>query len=115
MNFKMKLKNSIFLNLIKTVLSTGLIIFALSACDNGGGGGGGGDDDDTTRPELVLIEVTPADTTTPSDIIRQFSATGTYTDSSTQDITDSVTWSSSDSSRSYNKQRERQQGARKQC
>jgi trimeric autotransporter adhesin len=50
------------------------------------------------NPALVSIAVTPA---TPSILvngIQQFTATGTYSDSSQQDITGTVTWSSSDTS-----------------
>jgi uncharacterized protein YjdB len=50
----------------------------------------------TVSPALVSIAVTP---TGPSILVngtQQFTATGTYTDSSHQDITGNVTWSSSD-------------------
>jgi len=46
--------------------------------------------------ELVSIAVTPVDPTIPFGPTQQFTATGTYTDGSTEDITSSVTWSSSD-------------------
>ncbi len=49
----------------------------------------------TPGPTLVSIAVTPA---TPSILIgatQQFTATGTYSDSSTQNITSTVTWTSS--------------------
>lgn len=42
--------------------------------------------------ELTSIEVTPIHSTLPLGLTRQFTATGTYSDQSTQDITDSVTW-----------------------
>ncbi|MEA3223278.1 MAG: Ig-like domain-containing protein, partial [Thermodesulfobacteriota bacterium] len=49
-----------------------------------------------TAAVLESIEVTPADSEIPLGNAQQFTATGTYSDSSTQDITTSVTWSSSD-------------------
>ena len=45
---------------------------------------------------LASIAVTPADTTIPKGTTQQFTATGTYSDASTADLTSSVTWSSSD-------------------
>ncbi len=48
-----------------------------------------------TAPALVSIEVTPADLSIPMGTTQQFTATGTYSDSSTQDLTISATWSSS--------------------
>ncbi len=57
----------------------------------GGGGGGGGQ-----PPTLVSIAVTPADATVLLGAVQQFTATGTFSDNTTQDITGSVTWSSSD-------------------
>lgn len=45
---------------------------------------------------LVSIAVTPATPTLPLGNTQQMTATGTYTDASTQDLTDGVTWSSSD-------------------
>lgn len=43
---------------------------------------------------LVSISVSPADSAVPLGKTQQFSATGTYSDGSTQDLTSSVTWSS---------------------
>lgn len=48
---------------------------------------------------LVSLAVTPADTTLPLGSTRQFTATGTFTDSSTQNLTTQVTWTSSDDTR----------------
>jgi Protein of unknown function (DUF3443)/Bacterial Ig-like domain (group 2) len=48
-----------------------------------------------TAPTLVSIEVTPADLIIPVNAIHQYNATGTYSDSTTSDITASVTWGSS--------------------
>ncbi len=47
---------------------------------------------------LVSISVTPADPTIVQGATLQFTATGTFSDSSTQDLTNSVTWSSDTSS-----------------
>jgi hypothetical protein len=46
-------------------------------------------------PALESIALTPANGTLPSGLSVQFSATGTYSDGSTQNLTSSVTWSSS--------------------
>jgi len=43
---------------------------------------------------LESITVTPADPTIPNGGSQQFAATGHYTDNSTQDLTDQVTWQS---------------------
>lgn len=45
--------------------------------------------------ELTSIQVTPAVTTIAKGLTQQYKAIGTYTDSSTVDITDAVSWSSS--------------------
>lgn len=49
-----------------------------------------------TAAELVSIEVAPADPSIALGTQQAFSATGTFTDASVQDLTDAVTWSSSD-------------------
>ena len=49
-----------------------------------------------TAATLVSIEVTPASPSIANGLTRQFTATGVYTDNSTQDLTTQVTWSSSD-------------------
>jgi len=51
-----------------------------------------------TPAALVSIGVTPANPNTPSGLATQFVATGTYTDNSTQNLTTSVSWGSSNSS-----------------
>ncbi len=48
-----------------------------------------------TAPVLVSIAVTPANPSIPLGTKQQFTATGTFTDSSTQNVTTLVTWSSS--------------------
>jgi hypothetical protein len=49
-----------------------------------------------TDATLVSIEVTPAAPNVANGLTQQFTATGTYTDGSTQDLTAEVTWASSD-------------------
>ncbi|MDI7235107.1 Ig-like domain-containing protein [Leptospira santarosai] len=51
-----------------------------------------------TAASLVSISVSPANSTIDSTTTKQFFATGTYTDASTQDVTTAVTWSSSNAS-----------------
>src|SRR5205814_701539 len=48
-----------------------------------------------TAPVLQSIAVTPANPSIAKGLTQQFTATGTYSDSSTQNITASVTWTSS--------------------
>jgi hypothetical protein len=48
-----------------------------------------------TAPVLVSIAVTPANPSIPAGNNQQFTATGTYTDGSTRDLTVSATWTSS--------------------
>lgn len=48
-----------------------------------------------TAAQLVSIAVTPGNASVPIGTLQQYTATGTYTDNSTKDITGSVTWSSS--------------------
>ncbi len=49
-----------------------------------------------TDAELVSIEVTPVDPSIELGLAEQFTATGTYTDASTEDVTSDVTWESDD-------------------
>jgi 6-phosphogluconolactonase (cycloisomerase 2 family)/urocanate hydratase len=48
-----------------------------------------------TSASLVSIGVTPANASTPKGLTRQFTAIGTFTDGTTQDLTASAVWSSS--------------------
>lgn len=78
------------------------IALAISGCGGGGGGGGGGGKDgpgpvDPKPLELVSIEVTPANLSLPEGVSQQYTATGVYADTTTDDITDEVTWSTADS------------------
>ncbi|MBI5047637.1 MAG: DUF1566 domain-containing protein, partial [Deltaproteobacteria bacterium] len=72
-----------------------ILAISLTGCGSGGGGGGGG----TTTATLASIAVTPANPGITIGATQQFTATGTYSDSSTQNITASVTWSSSDTTK----------------
>jgi hypothetical protein len=49
-----------------------------------------------TAATLVFIQVDPADSVISMDITVEFTATGIYSDNSTQDLTQQVTWKSSD-------------------
>ena len=48
-----------------------------------------------TAPVLDSIAVTPANSTVPVGTLNQFTATGTYSNNSTQDLTATATWTSS--------------------
>ena len=48
----------------------------------------------TTETVLVSIAVTPGNSSVPDGMTRQYTATGTYSNSTTRVITDDVTWSS---------------------
>ncbi|HVA02442.1 MAG TPA: Ig-like domain-containing protein [Acidimicrobiales bacterium] len=62
-------------------------------------GAGQSDSASALGPAILLsITVSPAATSITQGATQQFSATGTYSDLSTRDLTDSVTWSSSSSS-----------------
>jgi hypothetical protein len=47
-----------------------------------------------TAPALVTINVSPASVVVPKGLTQNFTASGVYTDGSTQDLTSSVTWAS---------------------
>ena len=59
-------------------------------------GGVTGDTTLTVTATLVSIEVTPAAPSIANGLTQQFTATGLYSDASTQDLTTEVTWASSD-------------------
>jgi uncharacterized protein YjdB len=50
---------------------------------------------DITPAVLVSVAVTPANPSIPAGFVQQFTAIGTFTDSTTQDLTNSATWTSS--------------------
>src|SRR6185295_5913182 len=49
----------------------------------------------TVTPALLSLAITPATGSIPLGTQQQFTATGTYSDTSTQNVTNLVTWSSS--------------------
>lgn len=65
-----------------------LILATITGCSGGGGGG-------STPKTLVSLAVTPANPGIGPGMTQQFSATGTFSDNTTQDLTTSVIWSSS--------------------
>jgi len=67
----------------------------LVGCGSGSSSGGGGGNQ---RPTLDSISVKPVSAGINVGDTQQFKASGTYSDGSTKDITDSVTWSTSDQS-----------------
>lgn len=73
--------------LIRFILA---LAVALAAGCSGGGGGGG-----SAPKTLVSITVTPANPSVTAGATQQFSATGTFSDGTTQGLTTTVTWSSS--------------------
>ena len=74
------------------VILVSLSALLLSAC--GGGGGGSAPPPPAPAPTLSSIAVTPQNPSTALNVRLQLTATGTYSDNSTRDITSSVTWSS---------------------
>jgi len=68
-------------------------VLILTTCGGGGERGGGGVG--PAPATLSSIAVTPANPSLPVGSTRQFAATGTYSDGTSQDITTQVTWSSS--------------------
>ncbi|MCE5211031.1 MAG: Ig-like domain-containing protein [Deltaproteobacteria bacterium] len=75
-------------DLIGLLFSLIMIMLFFAGC---GGGGGGG-----SAAILVSISVTPANQSIIINDTQQFTATGTYSDSTQKDITTAVTWTSSD-------------------
>ena len=68
----------------------------LFACGGGGGGGSPGTTAVLTNaPVLVALSITPVDPTIQSGSTIQLSATGNFSDNSSSDISDEVTWDSS--------------------
>jgi trimeric autotransporter adhesin len=84
------------------ILVASLTIISLFGC--GGGGGAASLDASTssngvqtvTTATLVSIAITPTNSRIVKDTNQQLVATGTFSDNTTQDITTSVNWSSSD-------------------
>jgi 6-phosphogluconolactonase (cycloisomerase 2 family) len=65
-----------------------LLISSLTACSGGAGSS------QPTAPTLTSISVTPATPSVAAGLTQQFKATGTYSDSSTADLTNAVLWTS---------------------
>ena len=77
--------------------STGMLLLPLLMLSGCGGGGGGSAPATTAPPTATLssIAVTPANASLGQNATQQFTATGTYSDDTSQNLTTSVTWSSS--------------------
>jgi hypothetical protein len=71
-----------------------LIIALVLALMTGCGGGGGGGNSPATKT-LVSLALSPINPSISRGTVQQFTATGTYSDNSTQDLTTSATWTSS--------------------
>jgi len=69
------------------LVATTIFLALLAGCSGGSSSG-------STSATLTSIAVTPASPTISLNGTQQFTATGTYSDSSTQPLTSSVTWSS---------------------
>ena len=71
------------------IVTITVAFLGLVGCGGSGGGGGGG------SASLTSIAVTPATPSIAVGASQQFTAIGTYSDNSTQDITSQAAWSSS--------------------
>src|SRR5688572_3709611 len=82
-------------------LAASVLVLGFLGSLAGCGGGGGGADTTTPPPDniptLQSIEITPSLTKAAAGTTAQFTATGVFTDNSTQDLTAQATWASSDS------------------
>lgn len=79
------------MNVRLKILFTALLLAVFAGgCGCGGGGG--------SSIDLVSLEVTPADPTIERGVQQQFTATGIFSDNSRRDLTNDVTWSSSEES-----------------
>lgn len=81
-----------------TVVVANLTISASKTPQGGGSAISGSATLTVTNATLQSIAVTPATATVGQGKTKQFTATGTFSDSTTQDITSLVAWSSSDTS-----------------
>lgn len=71
---------------------TGSATLTVSASGGSGSGGGGGGD---AGKNLTSIAVTPLNPSVPVNTVQQLTATGSYSDGSSADLTSLVTWTSS--------------------
>jgi uncharacterized protein YjdB len=88
---------------MKKVTSVLLIVslsMAFAACGGGGGAQSGGTitPPPPVSPSLATLQVTPGAVSVVPGATQQFTATGTYSDGSSKDLTASAQWSTSDSS-----------------
>lgn len=101
----MKKNENSFLKNLRYLCLVGVIALGLMTIVGSGGGGGGGgtgnggtNGGSGTTATLDSIAVTPTNPSIAPENSQQFTATGTYSDGTTKDITNEVTWSSSDTS-----------------
>ena len=78
-----------------TLLTALPLITLLSACGGGGGGSSSTTAVVTNTPVLAGLSVTPVDPTIQSGSTIQLTATGSFSDNSSSDLTAAVTWNSS--------------------
>lgn len=91
--YKRYLKRLLKIHSKQSILILTVVSFVLAGCGGGGGGGGGG-----SEVTLQSISITPGDSKIAQGTLKQLTATGTFSDNSTQDLTATATWSSSDDS-----------------
>ena len=84
---------------VMRVVFSVLISAGLLASCGGGGGGGGGESTPPSTPTLQSIAITPTAQSATLNSRTQLTATGTYSNNTTQNITTSVTWSSGNTAR----------------
>ena len=77
------------------ILLTSLIITSLFGCGSGGGTANLDTSTSSSGAQLESIALTPTNPTIAVDTDIQFTATGTYSDNTTKDLTSTVTWTSS--------------------
>lgn len=74
-------------------LVVGLLTAALSAC-SGGGNGASSTTTSPPSPTLSSINITPGTPSVAAGLTEQFKATGTYSDGSNSDLTNTASWTS---------------------
>ncbi len=82
--------------MVRNKLSSILCIAGLLASLAGCGSGAIQISQNETGAQLVSVSVTPINPTMAKDTSQQFIATGIYSDNTARDVTDSVTWNSTD-------------------